>query len=300
MIALPAPRAGWQVMGGTALLLAPLAAPLAALPLGAQLALSLPCVAAFGLPHGATDWWLAAERLPALLPASLRALWALVFGLCYLAVAAVAAGAIMAAPGPALLVFIAISAWHFGAVDAGALALPISLPAVLGLGLLPIAAPALLHPQAVAELVHALGVTQTAANVAVLGACGTILALLAPWLAAPQAGRSLFAEQAACLLLMAAASPLLGFLVYFCLVHAPRQAAAVSLRGNKLAVWASATAAAALMAAFVAWGGWHARALPPLAAQALFWGLAVLTFPHVLCDRILRRAPAAHPATAQF
>ncbi len=103
-----------------ALLLAPCALVCALLPvptMGVQLALCVPAIAIFGLPHGATDWKLAGL----LWRPRFGCLWPVVFAALYLALMLLVAAAAALAPRIALLGFLVVSVWHFGAEDAAAL-----------------------------------------------------------------------------------------------------------------------------------------------------------------------------------
>jgi Brp/Blh family beta-carotene 15,15'-monooxygenase len=264
---------------------------LPALPLAAQFMVCLPAVALLGLPHGATDWWIAAERMPALVGSRHWFAWVPLFGAGYLLLGLAAAGVIFVSPAAALIGFVAVSAWHFGDTDCCALSVDgpasVSIPA----GLLPISAPALFWPQQVAGLVAALGVNVPIGDVAMAGACGVFVAIAVPAWRLAAKGARLRREQAALLLLGATAPPLLGFLVYFCAIHAPRQAARLAIRGSEAVAWLVAALAAGIIAA-VFFGHTAATVtLPHEAAQALFWGLAILTLPHVACGYLLGGEP---------
>jgi Brp/Blh family beta-carotene 15,15'-monooxygenase len=284
VIALPSGLPLWAILPGVAALFALLPAP----GILAQLGLTLPCVIIFGLPHGAADWWLAAGVLPRHLPATLP--WPVVFGLFYLGVSALTAAAIVAAPTVMLALFIAVSAWHFGETDARALGLGVPALRSVPLGLLPIAAPLALRATEAAQILDALGVPADPARLRMVFLPLLALAMAASlWLAAVAGrrhGLALVREQAGLLLLAACAPPLLFFLVYFCGVHAPRQAAALRATGKAGVVWLAATGAAALIAVPLVLFA-HGAAPPVLALRGLFWGLAVLTFPHVLFNGLL-------------
>jgi Brp/Blh family beta-carotene 15,15'-monooxygenase len=284
MIALPQPRRGWVPLAMAAALLC--AAP--PLPVAWQLLAVVPAIVIFGLPHGAADWWLAAASLRPRLPGWT---WVPAFGLAYLAVSLATALAILAAPSAMLVAFVLLSAWHFGSTDLAALRIRAPAMVALCTGLTPIAAPLLLHQAASQSILASLGVALAPdaqhlwAGVALAIAVPGVLTAMA--FAPPRARRALAAEQAAMLALAAAAPPLLAFLVYFCVLHAPRQTAAQPVGGPAAHAWLGGIGAALLIGGALVLIPHQAHAAA-LAMRGLFWGLAVLTIPHVLTGWLLR------------
>ena len=173
--ALPFLLMGWAVLWAVAMAVP--GSPAGTLP--CQLAICLPLAAMFGLPHGATDWWLAAERLPARLGAARGRYWALWFSAIYLLGSLAAVALIMVAPALALILFIAGSVWHWGVFDARAHGLANSPYAWLACALPPIAAPLAFRPHDSALLLQALGVAATPLQIAEAGFAGLLLAAAA-------------------------------------------------------------------------------------------------------------------------
>lgn len=249
-----------------------------------------------GLPHGAVDHLVPAHRLGRRLPRTA------LFALGYAVVAVLAWLAFRAAPVPALLVFVALSAWHFGTGETAFADLRAGRPvrrqatASLVLGslvlLVPLARGAHEAAPVLAAVVPGGGGTVPAAAVTV------VLAVVAPAGAALAverllAGRWLEAAEVAVLLaLVLLAPPSAAFGVWFGCWHAVRHVAGVvaddpgdapdapdALRRSAVAA-ALPTAAvlavgALLWSAGDGWTGLVATALPLLAALALPHALVV-------------------------
>jgi Brp/Blh family beta-carotene 15,15'-monooxygenase len=269
--------------------------------LGPQLIICVPVVAALGVPHGATDWWLAADRLPRRLGRRLARFWPVCFAAAYLLGGLAAVAMIVASPVLALVAFITGSVWHFGAHDARAHGLTPARAAWLCCGLPVIAAPLAFRPADAAALLHAMGVAASAPQIAMAGAACLLLAAatatgLPAW---PPAWRT---EIAALLLLCALAPPLPAFTAYFCVVHAPRQFRDLRVTGRLAAALSATAAACVLIALPLALAARAGRVAPTQAGiQAVFWGLAVLTLPHTLCGWLLAAAPIpSTPPTHAF
>ncbi len=244
-----------------------------------------------GLPHGAVDHLVPAHRLGWRLPRTA------LFALGYAVVAVLAWLAFRAAPVPALLVFVALSVWHFGTGEAAFADLRAGRPvrrhatASLVLGslvlLVPLARGAHEAAPVLAAVVPGGGGTVPAAVVTV------VLAVVAPAGAALAverllAGRWLEAAEVAVLLaLVLLAPPFAASGVWFGCRHSVRHVARVvaddpgddpdALR--RFAVAAALPTAAVLAVGALLWSagdGWTglvATALPLLAA---------LTLPHAL------------------
>jgi beta-carotene 15,15'-dioxygenase len=244
-----------------------------------------------GLPHGAVDHLVPAHRLGWRPPRTA------LFALGYAVVAVLAWLAFRAAPGPALLVFVALSVWHFGTGETAFADLRAGRPVrrsatvavVLGslVLLVPLARGADEAAPVLAAVVPGSGGTLPAAVgtvvLAVAAPAGAALVverlLAARWLEA--------AEVAVLLALVLLAPPFAAFGVWFGSWHAVRHVARVVAddpAGGRAALRRFAVAAALPTAAVLAvgallWsvaGGWTglvATALPLLAA---------LTLPHAL------------------
>ncbi|MEX5719609.1 Brp/Blh family beta-carotene 15,15'-dioxygenase [Geodermatophilus maliterrae] len=265
-----------------------------------------------GLPHGAVDHLVPAWRLHRR-PARLAA-----FALGYAAPAAVAWLLFRAAPGPALAVFVLVSAGHFGSGEtafadlrAGRPVRRAALPAAV-LGALVLLVPLVRGAREAAPVVAAAvpgsdGVLPPAVGTAVLvvvlpaaAALAVGLLLETRW---PEA-----AEVGVLLVLVLVVPPLAAFGVWFGCWHSVRHVArvlaadpanAADLAAGRLAaplrrfaLAAALPTAAALVVLAVLWsaadgeGDLLATTLPLLAA---------LTLPHVLVVAWLDRAPRAVP-----
>ncbi|WP_170149223.1 Brp/Blh family beta-carotene 15,15'-dioxygenase [Geodermatophilus normandii] len=265
-----------------------------------------------GLPHGAVDHLVPARRLGRRPPGTA------LFALGYAVVAVLAWLAFRAAPGPALLVFVALSVWHFGTGETAFADLRAGRPvqrqatASLVLGglvlLVPLARGADDAAPVLAAVVPGAGTLPAAVPV-------TVLAVVLPAAAALAAERLLSgrwleaAEVAVLLVLVLVVPPLAAFGVWFGCWHAVRHVArvlaadpagdadpaagrlAAPLRRFALAA-ALPTAAVLAVLAWVwsaadGWRGFLAAGLPLLAA---------LTLPHALVVAWLDRAEGDAPA----
>ena len=284
--------AAWQSVALLAASACGLALPRPGLPL--QLALCLPAIAVFGLPHGATDY----AQARALFAPRHGARWLLPFVLLYGGLGACVAILAWQAPVLALMGFVAVATWHFGGEDAHALDLPGGFADRLTFGMLPVCAPALFWPAQTQTIVSLMGVPLQAATLhRVAVAALLVWAACALRTLARATGRSARLAGELCLtaLLQAAQPPLIAFSVWFCAVHAPRHMATLppALAGReRLAV----SAAAVVLIALATWTiRPEAAGLQWLGANGLFWGLACLTLPHVVLSAL---AGSSHVPTA--
>ena len=250
-----------------------------------QLLLCTPVIALAGLPHGATDW----QRGRAVLAPSLGRAWALGFGLSYGLLMALAAALACLAPDAALPLFLAVAIWHFGSEDAQALGLGRLPEARLALGPLPILAPALFWSGQYGQVLHMLGAPDLSEQaIRIAGGSGVALAAVALALAWRHGARPRLAlEWAGLLALAALAPPVLGFAVYFCLVHGPRHMVALPSACRGGPVWRVTLAAIAVLAVGTAVAA-HGRhlGLDRIVAGGVFWGLFALTMPHLAWSRV--------------
>jgi Brp/Blh family beta-carotene 15,15'-monooxygenase len=266
--------------------------------LGVQLALCAPLIAAFGLPHGATDWQVANLVLRPRLGQG----WALGFAAFYATGMALVTWAAWAAPHAALLGFIAVGIWHFGAEDAGAHGLGGSRLAVLAFGIPPVAAPALFWPAQTGVLLRNLGIAGGPAPTYLAGAAmaAWLFAAGATMLRHPAARRAIVLELGCLVALQAACPPLPAFAAYFCLIHGPRHMASLPALPPSRAVQAASGVATVVIG--LAAGGaavWTGAGAGWATINAVFWGLAALTLPHVVFGRLAARLAAA-PAEPGF
>jgi len=256
-------------------------------------------VAVLGLPHGAVDHL----EGRALLAHRAGRWWWLVFGMLYVAAAVAVVAAWLAWPPGLLAGFLVLAAAHFGAedIDADATAPggPVRLMEVAVRGAIPVLGPALFHPARTGELFAYLLPGTTVAGVqAVLvpmawGAPVIAGGLTAFAVIAWATGRRRTAVEV--LVLTAAVwvlPPLLAFVVYFCLWHAPRHTLTVAARlspadaRHGLVRFTRAALPLTLMTAVAGaavswWLGSAAHAVPAVIAT-VFVGLAALTVPHVV------------------
>ena len=274
-----------------------------------QLALASVAVLALGLPHGALDALVAlrSERLGsrcAPLP----------FLAGYLALAALTAAAWIAAPLPALGVFLAASALHFGIGDQDSVRYPgLAWPEILTRGSAPIVLPLCFHASEVGQLFAWLTGASPSAAHAWLAATAPLIAttwlvlagvaLATPQLV-PQPPRqgSAWARQLELPVLVVAFAllpPLVSFALYFAVWHSPRHLLALDVllcardgRTRRSLVLAAAPILGAALALFGVAHALHARTLldPAALVRTLFVGLAALTLPHMLVTAIIDRA----------
>ncbi|WP_167582236.1 Brp/Blh family beta-carotene 15,15'-dioxygenase [Kineococcus rubinsiae] len=293
----------------------------------ASLAAAAPALAVagllLGLPHGAVDhlvpFWSTGE------PVTLRRLVGVLTS--YLAVAGLAAAALLLAPGPAFVVFLVVSALHFGRGEVVVAAARAGRPAPRLLEDLPLA---LAHGATVVGLLFALGSREAAAvlrqlapavadpspalRLGVVAATGVLVLLAAADLARRGRWREL-TELAVLVACFAVVPPAAAFGVYFGLWHAMRHtwrmvelAAAPGPSGTgpvrgpgrallRYALHAAAPTAVAL-AALLAIAATRESSL--LATEIAV--LLALTFPHVQTVAVLdaaRARGARGPAVAE-
>ncbi|MEM9554559.1 MAG: Brp/Blh family beta-carotene 15,15'-dioxygenase [Acidobacteriota bacterium] len=284
-----------------ALLVVDLAAP-------AQLALLAFGVAVLGVPHGALD-----HRLGrVLLEPRLGAAWPAVFGAAYLGLASLVVVAWSLVPLASLVVFLAVSAIHFGLGDVRRRLSTSRLHPfeVVARGALPILVPVWAHAGEVAVLFGWLvgdAVAPTTRQVA-LWASGTALGL-APalaWVVAHHLRRALerrpghaevLAEIALLVALGVVAPPLVAFAIYFCCWHSLRHSletmAAEGLAPRRFVRLAAPLTLATLALAAIAWTALRrvGTAVDPALVQVVFIGLAALTVPHMILCSIDHRRP---------
>ncbi|MDP3403762.1 MAG: Brp/Blh family beta-carotene 15,15'-dioxygenase [Brevundimonas sp.] len=280
---LPGPR---LMIGALALALLSL---WAGVPLSGGLATTLACLAllVFGLPHGTLDL----ELIRARLAGPWTGMVALV--LIYLGLAAAMYLVWRIAPVMALVAFLAIAVVHFSEDWDGAG--PGLLRASPALALL--AAPALLHHDALSSIFVALTGRSEAAAVADLllvlapvAAGVAVISVLSLW----QAGRRDQAAGAvAAVAGMVLLPPIVGFALYFCLFHSPRHFSdsVMALGRSGLAGWGRVVVPLTLAAggiALLVFGAGIPTTLPDRIMAASFMTLSILTVPHMLAPLLVR------------
>lgn len=243
----------------------------------------------FGLPHGAFDLALIKrahvnQRLPAVVALYLFCAFAM-YGLW------------QTAPVMALLAFFVLSIIHF-AEDWTS-----RMPPLLahGAATAVLSAPALLHQETITGL-FALLVGDTASQL--FGAIATLIApvslatagvaTLVLWIDGHR-GHAMATAMALCTMMLL--PPLIGFALFFCLMHSPTQFAAAQhlLVWNRVRQWAPVVApltCAALGIAVVVFDGFATFTLTNAMVATAFTTLSILTLPHLavplIMDRIAR------------
>ncbi|MEM8996918.1 MAG: Brp/Blh family beta-carotene 15,15'-dioxygenase, partial [Acidobacteriota bacterium] len=263
-------------------------------------------VAVFGVPHGALDHLLGRQ----LLRRHLGGFWIPAFFGGYLALAALVLAAWWRFPVVALVLFLAISAIHFGLGDvrrhlSTATLYPLEVAAR---GALPIVAPMLAHPAEVGVLFGALTGGPGPSEAALWRYAAVLAAMLAPALSwtllhhggrlsggAPRAHAEVILEVLVLIAVFVLTPPLVAFLIYFCGWHSARHTLETSEAllpgplGRAVLRFAKLAAPLSLATFALAALGWTLltdRGLDadPALLQVVFIGLAALTVPHmVLC-----------------
>jgi Brp/Blh family beta-carotene 15,15'-monooxygenase len=277
-----------------------------------QLVILATAVAIVGLPHGALDHLVARQLFAPVLGRR----WWVVFGLLYVGLAGTMASIWLAFPLAALVIFLALSALHFGWDDPLWVRRSNTLWDAVEhtcVGALPIVLPTWLHA---AEVTVIFGWMMPAArplDPAIVGA----IAACAASVVLPIAGLRFFrlllgrptapaaaAELAAIVTLHAVAPPLVAFLTYFCGWHSIRHALELAddLAPGRLGdglrrfvreavPMTSTTVAAALLASAALL--LTDIELDSLLASIIFIGLSVLTVPHMAMMALARAADSS-------
>ncbi|MFO7787877.1 MAG: Brp/Blh family beta-carotene 15,15'-dioxygenase [Halospina sp.] len=254
-------------------------------------------IGVFGLSHGGADP-LILKRLALNEPGRLALLTSL-----YVIASFAFVALVWFFPVLALLVFLALSIWHFGFTDATFLSAHPNALLLWLCGSLPILGPILGHPSQTSELFAWLIKREPQAVLSVLEPAGPLLAGV--WLLGfgtlayrhyAQLGTRVLAELVLVAAALVALPPLLAFAFYFCVVHSIRHFLSVIQQGLGRAeigatlafLWRKA-APATFAAIALALGAWAAMVLlePDSsllveAIRVMFWALAALTLPHGL------------------
>jgi Brp/Blh family beta-carotene 15,15'-monooxygenase len=252
----------------------------AAPPLAAQALVLAALVAILGLPHGALDP-LIARRI---------GLWQgavsfAVFNLSYLGAVAVVVVLWMLAPGPSLVVFLTVSAIHFGGDWNADRALWLRI--VAGVALLSL--PSLAHQDEVAGLYDTLapGAGSAIAAAQFWIAPVVLMGMLVGAVLAARRGRPWESVElifAAALALIA--PPLVFFAIYFCALHSARhlrKGFAAEKRGRiTVGIAVLYTVVPILAAAGILFASSRAPSFDANLLQIIFIGLAGLTVPHMI------------------
>jgi Brp/Blh family beta-carotene 15,15'-monooxygenase len=259
-------------------------------------------VAVVGLPHGAADHRFARPRLEPVLGIA----WQPLFLVGYAVIMAVVVCGWFVAPAVTILIFFLTSAWHFGLEEPRIPVGPRWLRPVFRFarGGLVIWAPLVFRGAEVGEIlgVVAPGGSGSAIRHAIvlLTACSWIMLALAAaaWIlqglaASGRTGRMrrvLLADNllvASLVVLFAVASPLVGFLVYFCGWHSARGLSRLRIELDE--TWAELarslaplTAGAIALIGLVTWLGLGGAGWSATLIRATFVGLSAVAMPHLL------------------
>jgi len=252
------------------------------LPFAVQVGLLSVAVIVLGLPHGSLDAWVAGKA--GLYQGGPG--W-VVFNLLYLALALLIVAGWWFSPVIALGLFLLISAWHFSDDWREHLSLWQRLTAAAAL----LGMPAVFSPEAVAAIFVTLsgsGAVMVAEALRAVGMAAMLIMVPILLRAAQRRQLAVVAELGLLVLLAIFASPLIYFLIYFCLLHSPRHlrgTLALASREERPRVLGQAVvytlvtvALAGTLVALVL----PSQALSELALRMLFIGLAALTVPHML------------------
>ena len=254
--------------------------------------IALAAVTLIGLPHGAMD---AAVALALGYGRNFGKM--AVFVLAYVVLAAVVVGFWIVAPVLALALFLLISLVHFGLGDTEAQNPIHKYVQMIAHGSVVTVAIPFWHKQEVSTVFEMISgphdwlwpLMDGAAVICVLaGIAYAVLALGQPGL------RRGFAEWLSLMAIVAVLPPLVGFAVYFTLVHTPRHVLRISyaLKARDLPVWGMTAGftGATWATAAVAWLLLAGRiGVDAASLQIVFIGLAALTVPHmILIDGVFR------------
>lgn len=264
------------------------------LPRDAAWLVALTAVILLGVPHGALDGAVAA---PLLRPRWGRA-WFPVFAVPYLGLAGAVLLAWQLAPLATLAAFLAISVLHFGTEDAG----PGRPFEALVRGGLPVALPALLHPEATARVFAVVARVPMPDLPGWWSAAAWLwLALAAAWLLVGRPRPAVCAEMAVLGAAFLALPPLTAFTLYFIGLHAPRHMRALvrdPMKAPGIDTMPRAVRAALPIFALtlgLGAGLWplYAAGAPDAVANLLtvtLRMLSALTVPHILLDHLAARS----------
>ncbi|MGF1455431.1 MAG: Brp/Blh family beta-carotene 15,15'-dioxygenase [Alphaproteobacteria bacterium] len=254
-----------------------------------------------GLPHGAADLPLGR----ALFKRRSGPGWVVPFFGFYLAAAAAVLIVWQTVPQAALIIFLALSIWHFGQEDAHAHFEQPGPADTLLFGLLPIAVPSLVWTGQTAEIFQWLvqPATLRADYVAQFGSVGCGLCAVLAILRVRRMTLTALAEVSAVVLLFVALPPLLAFAVYFAAIHSVRHAFRVHrvlMTGGHRDAWifytltGLATVAvlgtAALLIARMAGDTTSVVSLGEATTIVMFQGLSALTVPHMILIALRQRS----------
>ncbi len=259
-------------------------------------------VAVVGLPHGAADHRFAQPRLEPLLGMA----WLPVFLVGYVAVAAAVVCGWFVAPAVTIVAFFLASAWHFGAEEPRFAVGPKWLRPLFQFarGGLVMWVPLVAHAGAIEEILarvaprgsgpaiwQAVVVLTACARIMLpIAAAAWILQFVAAGACTGRARRRLLIDNAlvaSLAVLFAVASPVVGFLVYFCAWHSARGLGRLRIELGES--WfelarslAPLTVGAIVLIGLVAWLALGRADWNDTLIRATFIGLSAVAIPHLL------------------
>lgn len=288
-------RSGAVIPGGRTaplLLALPVLTASAVLPWQAGWVCAVLTIVVLGVPHGALD----VEIGRNLLRGQVGGWWFPVFAGPYLFLVGAVLLAWRWAPEVTLAAFLAASVWHFGTEDTGGSGWP-----ALFRGGLPVAVPALLHPEATASVFSAASGLVLEQPPAWLAATSILWLIPASLTVLRSHPRELLLPGALCTA-FAVLPPLTAFALYFVTVHAPAHTAALIRHPNRAprvqdeaSAWRLAAPTTVLTVAIgvVLWPTYTGEVPVRLLCLTLQL-LAALTLPHMILDAWLERRDQAH------
>ncbi len=237
-------------------------------------------VALLGIPHGAVDPLLARVFGVANTPSQ-----TVMFYAAYIAIAGIVVGLWLLAPALALSVFLVLSIWHFR----GDWLQELSLVESSAVAATVVCAPALFHPDVIAELFSMLAFganVEPLVAVARLVGAGAGVILIGTVVGRMRRQRLAMLELISLPILAWLLPPLLFFVVYFCGLHSPRHiiesARVLSWRSPMVRLTALSISVVTIFAAVGIYASLPAVDATPRLLAIVFIGLAALTVPHML------------------
>ncbi len=249
--------------------------------------IALGAVVFIGLPHGAMDGalaahfgWMESKRK------------AVTFLLVYVAIAALVVGFWFVAPAISFIIFLAISMFHFGKGDVSGMNKQFTAIESLARGGLVIAGISQFHASDADSIFQALVGSDTDLVWLFLDAALAITIACFGITLATKKGQergTFFGEIAGLTLIFAILPPLVGFSIYFCLVHSMRHFATMRAMLTDTISKLQITRTTVLLSA-ICWAvGLVVLAqqsnnvgVEPALLQVVFIGLAALTVPHMM------------------
>ncbi len=246
-----------------------------------------------GIPHGTLDVEIAANRFGRSDQSS-----KIMITIAYIGCAALMLALWSSRPEIALVAFLIISIFHFGADWRGTV--DPFLASMVGWAL--IALPALSHPQQVAAIFDMLTSNQNGAMIAALLACTSVPATLGSLVfvyGAYQKGDMQFAIDVVCCIIAALLlPPLIAFSVFFCCLHSPRHTAEAINEAGALTLTKKMLIMFMVFALSIGFGvlffvRQDGGVIDVSIIRTAFVVLSTLTVPHFVLEQIMARKSLA-------